>query len=259
MKTETKSLLLKFLESQGQARPRDIAKHFRMSTQAIHRHLKTLVSEGLLEQKSKPPTTYYTPADTPIFSLAAKWMRISKVNSTKFKDFVCETRDVFTARLSRFKNFVAEGLPERDLPLIVAVSGEVGNNCYDHNLGKWRDQPGCWFEVQITRHRLWVLIGDRGQGVLSSLKQVDPRIRTDRDALRIAFEKRISARAPERRGNGLKFVRNTIETHKQAGVACASGNGQIQYGKLGEDCLKIIAKNFRGPKGTITLMSWEIR
>ena len=48
---------------------------------------------------------------------------------------------------------------------------------------------------------LWVCIGDRGQGVRQSLSYVLP-LPDDQTALETAFEKTISGRAPESRGNG---------------------------------------------------------
>jgi len=102
------------------------------------------------------------------------------------------------------------GLKADELPLTISVVGEIGNNCFDHNLGHWKDVPGCWFETQITGGLLWVCIADRGQGVLKSLARTDPALRDDQAALIAAFERNISGRAPEHRGNGLKFVKNVI-------------------------------------------------
>jgi len=117
-------------------------------------------------------------------------------------DEYCPTRDIFLARIQRIDAS----------PLFIAVLGEIGNNAYDHNLGNWRNVPGIYFvrEAQNTA----AIIADRGQGVRTTLSRVEPNLRSDRDALEVAFTKSVSGRAPERRGNGLKFVRNVIQTQK---------------------------------------------
>jgi len=55
-----------------------------------------------------------------------------------------------------------------------------------------------------------IILADRGQGILSTLKQVRPELNNSVDALKIAFTETISGRKEEARGNGLKFVRSVI-------------------------------------------------
>jgi hypothetical protein len=57
----------------------------------------------------------------------------------------------------------------------------------------------------------YVVLADYGKGVQRSLSLVLPEIKTDMEAIEIAFTKRISGRSPEQRGNGLKFVSETIQ------------------------------------------------
>jgi hypothetical protein len=56
-----------------------------------------------------------------------------------------------------------------------------------------------------------VVLADYGKGIRRSLSLVLPGIETDIEAIEIAFTKRISGRSPEQRGNGLKFVSETIQ------------------------------------------------
>jgi len=44
--------------------------------------------------------------------------------------------------------------------LIVAITGEIGNNSFDHNLGKWPDEPGVFFGYDIAKGT--VVLADRG-------------------------------------------------------------------------------------------------
>lgn len=53
-------------------------------------------------------------------------------------------------------------------------------------------------------------MADRGLGIFYTLKKVLPRLSTNAEALKVAFTETISGRAPENRGNGLKFVRNVV-------------------------------------------------
>lgn len=138
--------------------------------------------------------------------------------------YYCERSDRFSARLNRFGADLraSDALSSDLISLIVAVAGEIGDNSFAHNLGSWPDVLGVYFAYDVQK-RLAVL-ADRGQGVLKTLRRVKPELDNDRDALVVAFTEFISGRSPERRGNGLKFVREIMETHPlglrfQSGIA----------------------------------------
>ncbi|MEK6705856.1 MAG: winged helix-turn-helix domain-containing protein, partial [Bdellovibrionota bacterium] len=164
MKTDTKIRLIQIIETNGPARPVDLTRLLGISSQAVHRQLRALVSDGVLESRGSPPATFYALAGMPDFSKAFEWLSAARLSKNP-ASHVCETRDVFTARLSSLRTLVKQGLPTEDLPLLISVVGEIGNNSFDHNLGQWRDVPGCWYEIQVTRNLLWVIIADRGQGI----------------------------------------------------------------------------------------------
>lgn len=103
-----------------------------------------------------------------------------------------------------------EGISETTAFLLHAILSEIGGNSFDHNIGQWRDIPGAFFGHATEEKELIVALADRGQGIRTTLQRVRPSMRSDEEALRVAFLERISGRAPERRGNGLKFVRQTI-------------------------------------------------
>ena len=169
-----------------------------------------------------------------------------------------ETRDVLNARLPHVDNEAHRGLSDDALALVTSIAGEVGNNSFDHNLGLWRDVPGCWFETQVTGGRLWICVADRGQGIFRSLANVLPDLRDDQAALDVAFNQRVTGRAPEPRGNGLKFVKSIVTGAPGRGLACASGNGMFEIGDLGPTAAKLLRTNARPVKGTITLLLWEL-
>ncbi len=121
----------------------------------------------------------------------------------------CATRDVLQSRADKmviqFSHISSIG---DDAYLLGLIVGEIGNNTFDHNLGNWRDERGAYF-VYDTEHRI-VVIADRGQGVLTTLRQVRPSIADDCEALTVAFTETLSGRAPEKRGNGLKLVAKIV-------------------------------------------------
>jgi len=259
MKTGTKLQISRLISEHTRLRPVELAEILKISPQALHRHLKTLVAQGVLELQGSPPMTHYALAGVPDFSAMLKWFTAKRGTGSPPSQ-VCETRDAFTARLSQLKAATKQGLPNEDLPLLIAVTGEIGNNSFDHNLGQWRDVSGCWFQTQITGGRLWVCIADRGQGVFKSLLRVDPTIENEQKALELAFEKRISGRAPERRGNGLKFVRNAIVSDaKNRGLACFSGTGRYFLGNWERDRNKTLESAAKkAASGTLTFISWGL-
>lgn len=141
-------------------------------------------------------------------NLAIEWVRSQngfELNSQVY----CETRDVFQSRLEALQFELGKTLPiEGIVSLIIAVAGEIGNNSYDHNLGNWPDIMGIFFYYDEKDKS--IILADRGQGVLSTLKHVCPKLNSSAEAVKIAFTETISSREAEARGNGLKFVKSVI-------------------------------------------------
>lgn len=147
--------------------------------------------------------------------LATDWSQ-AKTGSTPNIDssYYCETRDVFQARLDSMRQlFIQKNVSPEDLVyLLAALAGEIGNNSFDHNGGHWPDVSGIFFGYDMVSKT--VVLADRGQGVLKTLQQVRPELPDDVQALEVAFKEKLSGRAPENRGNGLKFVRQTVHDQK---------------------------------------------
>jgi hypothetical protein len=257
MKTKTKSQLVDFISVNGEARPAELANKFGLSPQIIHRHLKALINEGIIESKGSPPFTQYVIANQPLFKNAFDWF--AKNSDPTLSPYVSETRDVFSARLNHFIPLQKQGISQNELSLIISTAGEIGNNSFDHNLGQWKDVPGCWFEFQLTSKFLWVLVSDRGQGIYRSLLRVLPKLKNEQEAINKAFTESISGRAPEQRGNGLKYVTQVITKTSNRGIACISGNGHIHFGNLGQKCFSALSKVSNNNMGTITLMAWGLK
>ena len=146
----------------------------------------------------------------------------------------CETRDIFQARLDKMINDLLNSgkISEETVYVAAAIAGEIGNNSFDHNLGSWPDIMGVFFGYELADEKLIIALADRGQGLLATLKRVKPELKNDSEALVTAFNERISGRAPEPRGNGLKFVKENIKDKKmrllfRSGFALAELNDKM--------------------------------
>lgn len=139
-------------------------------------------------------------------------------------DWYCPTSDVFKARLEQMtRELLERPLDQSAVYLIASAVGEIGNNSYDHNLGNWPDILGAFFAYDLGKRI--IVLADRGVGIFATLKQIKPELSTHREALRVAFTEVLTGRAPEHRGNGLKYVQKALEqAHAQldfqSGDAC---------------------------------------
>lgn len=155
---------------------------------------------------------FYKQADIDLYlrnesSLAKHWA-MAPVGVPPSNDAYCQTRDVFQARLERLQHTLVGKVSESAVSLLSAVAGEIGNNSFDHNLGNWPDVTGIYFSYDARNRN--IVLADRGQGILATLKRVRPELNNASEALKVAFTEMLSGRLPEARGNGLKFVRAVI-------------------------------------------------
>ncbi len=171
---------------------------------------------------------YYREKDVEVFKsdltkLAYAWLETA---SELPAAFYCSNSAVFQARLITMQNQLAR-MPRvsKIFSLIVAIAGEIGNNSFDHNLGKWPDVPGVFFGYDL--HKDMIVLADRGLGVLNTLKRVRPELKEHTEALRVAFTEIITGRAPEARGNGLKFVREIVEKNPIS-IFFRSGDAELR-------------------------------
>ena len=112
--------------------------------------------------------------------------------------------------------------------LIASAAGEIGNNSFDHNLGNWPDVMGTFFAYDMGKRR--IVLADRGVGVLTTLRHIRPELTNEAQALRVAFTEYITGRAPEHRGNGLKYVVDALSQAK-ASLFFQSGDAILHIDK----------------------------
>lgn len=166
-------------------------------------------------------------------------------------EYYCETRDKFQTRLDKMVNslLVAEKIGSAEVYILAAIAGEIGNNSFDHNLGSWPDVMGIFFGHEFSGGKIIIVLADRGQGLKATLKRVKPEIKNDSEALFTAFNERISGRAPEPRGNGLKFVKENIKDRKM-NLLFISGKARADLNE--EMTIKEIDNNMRGSLAVIS-------
>ncbi len=171
---------------------------------------------------------FYREKDLKIFSsdiikLAYDW---AKDDSELPSIFYCSNSAVFQTRLTKLELLLMKqpGF-ERLFSIIIAITGEIGNNSFDHNLGKWPDVPGIFFGYDINKKQ--IVLADRGIGILETLRQVRPTLKNHTEAVMVAFTEILSGRSPERRGNGLKFVRE-VTTTQPIDLFFESGDAEVR-------------------------------
>lgn len=194
------------------------------------------------------------------FHQAYAWFCADPAPNQKTPESVCDFRDIFQAKLDKmYSSIVKKRHDTSEAALITALIGEIGNNSFDHNLGQWYDLPGCWFDYEINATLLWSVIADRGRGIFNSLKEVCPELKTEQQALEMAYTKVISGRHPEKRGNGLKFVSAIINHSRKRGLFCKSGNGELTLGQKGLEAKQRVKPHLINPQnfGTLTFIVWE--
>lgn len=141
-------------------------------------------------------------------SLATKWVRNS-IGEKPGDIFYCSDSSVFQGRLYKLRKALSDNKEiESFFSLLISVVGEIGDNSFGHNLGNWPDIIGIFFAYDIKKKI--IVLADRGQGIFKTLKRVKPELSNDAEALEVAFTEILSGRAPESRGNGLKYVRSVI-------------------------------------------------
>lgn len=207
--------------------------------------LKSIKSEGKHRRYYRSQVELYLSG---FFSIAKDW--VIRGNEMPGK-FYCSNSAIFQSALTKMQDLLSSIKELNQMfPLVVAVSGEIGNNSFDHNLGNWPDTPGIFFGYDV--HKKVIVLADRGQGILTTLKRVKPELNTDQEALRVAFTEILSGRSPESRGNGLKFVRKVI-AENPIGLLFQTGDAELILAKDSDKLdIRTSQESFRGCLASIT-------
>ena len=171
---------------------------------------------------------YYKEKDLEIFAsdlfkFASEWIE----NGVEFPGtFYCGTSSIFNAKLTKMEMALMQkpGF-EKLYSLIVLIAGEIGDNSFAHNLGKWPNTAGIFFGYDLEKRI--IVLADRGLGILETLRQVRPELQNHVAAVRVAFTEFVSGRAPEKRGNGLKSVREVV-MERPISLFFTSGDAEVR-------------------------------
>lgn len=154
---------------------------------------------------------------------ASEWI----LGDVEFPDtFYCMTSSIFNARLTKMEyTLMQKSGFEKLYSLIVLIAGEIGDNSFAHNLGRWPDTAGIFFGYDLEKRI--IVLADRGLGVLETLRRVRPELASHTEAVEVAFTEFISGRSPEKRGNGLKLIREIV-TEQPIDLFYTSGDAEVR-------------------------------
>ena len=133
---------------------------------------------------------YYSLADLDIktkgiFRVGQEWVS-AEDSYLPESEFYCSTSDRFKTRHEKMTHEIdANPVLKEIASLISSAAGEIGNNSFDHNLGNWPDEVGVFFAYNLGKRV--IVLADRGVGILSTLSRVKPDLKTDQEALNVAF------------------------------------------------------------------------
>ena len=143
---------------------------------------------------------------------------IEKASKENNSELFSKTRDIFQARVDTYVSRTKKYLES-------AVIGELGINTFDHNLDyDINHVRGAYFYYNENGN--FIVLADFGEGVRQTISRVKT-VADDLEALKLVFTEHISSRSLENRGNGLKFVSESVidqgwELFFQSGTAVCS-------------------------------------
>lgn len=106
------------------------------------------------------------------------------------------------------------GVSVENISLIASSLGEVVDNAFSHNLGRWDPSIGPLgvFLAQIfpKKRELCFSFCDFGVGFLSTLQKNYPEITSQKEAIELALQPNITGRSQRQGGNGLDYLKKNV-------------------------------------------------
>src|SRR5680860_1185111 len=92
--------------------------------------------------------------------LGSEWVKENADKIDLASIFYCQNRDIFQTKVDKMMNqlLVLKNIKEDNIYIISAIAGEIGNNSFDHNLGKWTDITGVFFGYEIEGGKLKIVL-----------------------------------------------------------------------------------------------------
>lgn len=139
-------------------------------------------------------------------------------------------RDKFEASLPAIIRFLQKkGVNDEDAYRVTAMIGELGNNAFDHNLGKWPNGfIGCLIAMQIQKEKrlLEIVVVDLGVGFKASLSRHTPSPKSETEAILMGLRGE-SGRIGEKRGNGLRTIVSWLKQYYKGMLRIQSAEGVV--------------------------------
>jgi anti-sigma regulatory factor (Ser/Thr protein kinase) len=157
------------------------------------------------------------------------WLKNSR-DKNSLLWFRSKFRDEFEANLPRVIRFLQKHkISDEDAYRITAIIGELGNNSFDHNLGRWPNGfIGNFIALRYNRKEKLLELAaiDFGVGFKESLKHNKPAPRSEEEAIKMGL-KGVTGRVGEKRGNGLRTVVSWIKKYYRGEMRIQSNEGVI--------------------------------
>jgi anti-sigma regulatory factor (Ser/Thr protein kinase) len=132
--------------------PRDIARmtceRFGITRQAVNRHLRTLIDDGILTKKGKTKEAEYA-------LTSAEHIRTFNLSESREEDVVWR----------EFVGPILSDVPDNIIRICNYGFTEIFNNAIDHSEG-----TGALVTVTVTAKKITIMVSDNGVGIFSKLK-----------------------------------------------------------------------------------------
>lgn len=233
MRTDTRQRILAYIKEKNGVKVKEIINFIGISPQAVFRQLKKLLAEKKIVKIGTPPKVVYSlllQTDMLYYPYmkVLNWVADLKPIEPP-QEYHCASSDVWQGRFARLvPTLIRKNFDIGAASLVGGAIGEIGDNCFAHNAPSWIDARGCWFEWEIEESILHCVVADRGRGIFASLKRVRPSLNSDSEAMLAALTERITGRAPEARGNGLKFTMGVLSRLLNGSFVLQSGNARFE-------------------------------
>jgi hypothetical protein len=164
-------------------------------------------------------------------------LELQKYNSKS--EFYVNQEKIFNA----FKDIK---LSDNDTSLLVASLGEIVDNAFFHNLGKWKNNYGPLAVALMQNYNEKKKIGfsfmDYGNGFLPILKKNYSTLQNSTQAIALALQKGKTARPTEQSGgNGLWYLQKNIFNGFRGELFIRSADTLVQV--IQQDKIKTLHKN----------------
>jgi len=120
------------------------------------------------------------------------------------------------------------GLKEEAVALTASSLGELIDNAFSHNLGKWDSVLGPMVILLAQnfpqKKELCFSVCDFGVGFLQTLHENYPKLSSEAEAISLAIQPNITGRIQKRGGNGLDYLRKNVFNGFQGSLQIRSGN-----------------------------------